>query len=185
MKQFLTSLGAALALVVGLQAIAQDGPGIVFTEEVNTVVTVRMVHYLNRTVTVEDPDGERVTIKVPDEAQNLYQVQPGAKFKVRFAQAVVVGLLPPGTQPSAGAGEMMKLAPKGATPGGVMVSVAQISATIEAIDYDSRTVLVRGPQGDLREFVVSDAVQRFDELRVGDVVGLKVTEALAMEMIEQ
>ena len=185
MKQFLTSLGAAFALVFGFQAIAQDGPGVVFTEEVSTVVTVRMVHYLNRTVTVEDPDGERVTIKVPDEAQNLYQVQPGVKFRVRFAQAVVVGLLPAGSQPSAGAGEMMKLAPKGATPGGVMVSLAQISATIEAIDYDSRTVLVRGPQGNLREFVVSDAVQRFDELRVGDVVSLKVTEALAMEMIAQ
>jgi len=185
MKQFMIAFGAAFALVFGLQAIAQDGPGIVFTEEVNTVVTVRMVDHVNRTVTVEDPDGERVTIKVPDEAQNLYQVQPGAKFRVRFAQAVVVGLLPAGSQPGAGAGEMMKLAPKGATPGGVMVSVAQISATIEAIDFDARTVLVRGPEGNLREFVVSDAVQRFNELQVGDVVGLKVTEALAMEMIAQ
>jgi len=185
MKKLLTTLAATLSILCSLQAIAQDGPGVAFTEEVTTVVTVRMVHYLNRTVTVEDPDGERVTIKVPDEAQNLYQVQPGAKFKVRFAQAVVVGLLPPGSQPGAGAGEMMQLAPKGATPGGVMVSVAQISATIEAIDYDSRTVLVRGPHGNLREFVVSDAVQRFNELQVGDVVGLKVTEALAMEMIAQ
>ena len=79
----------------------------------------------------------------------------------------------------------MKLAPKGATPGGVMVRVVQISGKIEAIDYAARTILVRGPAGNLREFVVSDMVQRFDELRVGDVVGLQVTEALAMEMIKQ
>jgi hypothetical protein len=185
MKRLLTSLCAVAALVAGPQAVAQDSPGVVFTEEVETVVTVRGVHHINRTVTVEDPDGERVTIKLPDESQNLYQIQPGDKFKVRFAQAVAVGLLGPGEEPSAGVGEAMKLAPKGATPGGVMVRVVQVSGKIEAIDYSQRIILVRGPAGNLREFVVSDMVQRFDELMVGDVVGLQVTEALAMEMIKQ
>lgn len=185
MKQLLTSLGAAVALLCGPQAIAQNEPGVVFTEEVETVVTVRGVHQVNRTVTVEDPDGERVTIKVPDESQNLDQIHPGAKFRVRFAQAVAVGLLAPGEEPSAGVGEAMQLAPKGATPGGVMVRVVQISGMIEAIDYADRMILVRGPRGNLREFVVSDMVQRFESLRVGDVVGLQVTEALAMEMIAQ
>lgn len=185
MKYFLTILGAAVALASAPLTLAQQEPGVVFTEEIETVVTVRGVHHINRTVTVEDPDGERVTIKVPEESQNLYQIQPGAKFKVRFAQAVAIGLLAPGEEPSAGAGEVMQLAPKGATPGGVMVSIVQVSGKIEAIDYAARTVLVRGPFGNLREFVVSEMVQRFDQLQVGDVVGLEVTEALAMEMIAQ
>ena len=185
MKRLLTILGAVAALVSSLQAVAQNEPGVVFTEEVETVVTVRGVHHVNRTVTVEDPDGERITIKVPDESQNLYQIQPGAKFKVRFAQAVAVGLLAPGEEPSAGVGEVMKLAPKGATPGGVMVRVTQISGKIMAIDYAARTIIVRGPAGNLSEFVVSDLVKRFENLMVGDVVGLQVTEALAMEMIPQ
>jgi hypothetical protein len=184
-KYFLTILGAAVAFASAPLTLAQQEPGVVFTEEIETVVTVRGVHHINRTVTVEDPDGERVTIKVPEESQNLYQIQPGAKFKVRFAQAVAIGLLAPGEEPSAGAGEVMQLAPKGATPGGVMVSIVQVSGKIEAIDYAARTVLVRGPLGNLREFVVSEMVQRFDQLQVGDVVGLEVTEALAMEMIAQ
>ena len=185
MKHFLATLGAMLALFVCLQASAQNQSDVIFTDEVETVVTVRGVHYVNRTVTVEDPDGERVTIKVPDEAQNLYQIQPGSKFKVRYAQAVAVGLLEPGQEPSAGVGEAMKLAPKGATPGGVLVRVSQISGKIVDIDYASRKILVRGPQGNLREFVVSERVKGFENLMVGDVVGLKVTEALAMEMIAQ
>ena len=185
MKQFLTLLGATAMLLLGVQAFAQSEPQVVFTEEVETVVTVRGVHHVNRTVIVEDPDGERVTIKIPDESQNLYQVQPGDKFRVRFAQAVAVGLLMPGEEPSAGVGEAMQLAPKGATPGGVMVRVVQISGKIVAIDYASRTIIVRGPAGNLREFVVSEMVQRFENLMVGDVVGLQVTEALAMEMIKQ
>jgi hypothetical protein len=178
MKQFLTLFGATAMLLFGVQAIAQSEPQVVFTEEVETVVTVRGVHHVNRTVTVEDPDGERVTIKLPDESQNLYQIQPGDKFRV-------VGLLMPGEEPSAGVGEAMQLAPKGATPGGVMVRVVQISGKIVAIDYASRTIIVRGPAGNLREFVVSEMVQRFENLMVGDVVGLQVTEALAMEMIKQ
>lgn len=185
MRNFLATIGATLALFTCLQAGAQNQSDVIFTDEVETVVTVRGVHYVNRTVTVEDPDGERVTIKVPDEAQNLYQVQPGSQFKVRYAQAVAVGLLEPGQEPSAGVGEAMKLAPKGATPGGVMVRVAQISGKIVDIDYASRKILVRGPQGNLREFIVSERVKGFENLMVGDVVGLQVTEALAMEMIPQ
>ena len=185
MKQFLTLFGATAMLLFGAQAFAQSEPQVVFTEEVETVGTVRGVHHVNRTVTVEDPDGERITIKLPDESQNLYQIQPGDKFRVRFAQAVAVGLLMPGEEPSAGVGEAMQLAPKGATPGGVMVRVVQISGKIVAIDYASRTIIVRGPAGNLREFVVSEMVQRFENLMVGDVVGLQVTEALAMEMIKQ
>lgn len=185
MKRLLSVFAVITLLVSTLPAVAQGQPGTVFTDEVETVVTVRGVHHVNRTVTVETQDGERVTIKVPEESQNLYQIQPGAKFRVRYAQAVAVGLLEPGAEPSVGAGEAMKLAPKGATPGGVIVSVVQISGRIEAIDYAARTILVRGPQGNLREFVVSEAVQRFEQLQVGDVVGLKVTEALAMEMLPE
>jgi len=184
-KFALTTFGATLALVACLQASAQNESDVVFTDEVETVVTVRGVNHVNRTVTVEDPDGERITIKVPDEAQNLYQIHPGSKFKVRYAQAVAVGLLEPGQEPSAGIGEAMKLAPKGATPGGVLVRVAQISGKIVDIDYASRIVLVRGPQGNLREFIVSERVKGFENLMVGDVVGLKVTEALAMEMVPE
>lgn len=185
MKRFLTLLGAGAALLFGLQTFAQTDSDVVFTEEVETIVTVRGVHHVNRTVTVEEPNGERVTIKVPDESENLYQIQPGDKFRVRFAQAVAVGLLSPGDEPSAGVGEAMRLAPKGATPGGAMVRVVQLSGKIVAIDYASRTIIVRGPAGNLREFVVSEMVQRFEDLMIGDVVGLQVTEALAMEMIKQ
>ncbi len=185
MKQFLTLFGAGAALLFGLQTLAQTDSDVVFTEEVDAIVTVRGVHHVNRTVTVEDPNGERVTIKLPDESENLYQIEPGDKFRVRFAQAVAVALLLPGKEQSAGIGEAMRLAPKAVTPGGVMVRVVQLSGKIVAIDYASRTIMVRGPAGNLREFVVSEMVQRFENLMVGNVVGLQVTEALAMEMIKQ
>ena len=81
MKQLVTMVGAVLLLTAGVQVIAQDEPGAVATIEMEAVVTVRGVHHVNRTVTVEGPRGERIVIKVPEESQNLYQIQPGAKFR--------------------------------------------------------------------------------------------------------
>jgi hypothetical protein len=185
MKQVVTMVGAFLLLASSVQAIAQDEPGVVMTTEVQAVVTVKGVNYVNRTVTVEGPRGGRTVIKVPEESQNLDQIHPGAKFNVRYAQAVAVGLLDPNEEPSRGSGEVMKLAAKGANPGGVIVRVMQVSGRVEDIDYDARTVIVRNADGNLREFLVGPEVNRFEEVKVSDMVGLRVTEALAMDMIPE
>jgi hypothetical protein len=175
-----------LCAALGVSAAwSQDKPGAVTAAEVETVVTVRGVNQQERTVTVEGPDGDVMTFKVPDESQNLDQVYAGAKFKVRYLQAVAVGVLPEGGAPGAGAVETVEMAPKGATPGGVIARVTQITGTVEEIDLDTRTVSVRGPEGELRRFAVSDDVENLDKLQVGDTVGLRVTEAMAMEMMQQ
>ena len=183
MKKIVTMVGALLMLAPGFQAVAQDEPGAVVTTEMQAVVTVKGVHHANRTVTVEGPGGERIVIRVPEESQNLYQIEPGAQFNIRYAQAVAVGLLDPNEEPSRGAGEAVRLAAKGENPGGVMVRVVEVSGRVEEIDYDTRMVVVRNAEGNLREFLVGEDVTRFEEVKIGDMVGLRVTEALAMEMI--
>jgi hypothetical protein len=175
-------LGIAIAAPA---ALAQDKPGVVKAATVETVVTVRSVNQEDRTVTVEGPDGDLVTIKVPDESQNLDQVYAGAKFKVRYLQAVAVGVVEGGGEPGAQAVDTVELAPKGENPGGVMARVTQVTGTVEGIDYDQRTVAVRGPEGNVRRFAVSDEVEHLDQVHVGDTVGLRVTEALSMEMMQQ
>ena len=185
MKQVMTMVGAFFLLASSVPVIAQDEPGAVVTTEMQAVVTVKGVHHVNRTVTVEGPGGDRIVIKVPEESENLYQIQPGQRFNIRYAQAVAVGILDPNEEPNRGAGEVVKLAAKGANPGGVIVRIMQVSGRVESIDYDSRMVIVRNADGNLREFLVGDEVSRFEEVVVGDMVGLRVTEALAMEMIPE
>ena len=185
MNRFITMLGICAIGMLAAPVIAQDKPGMVAAEEVETVVIVRAVDHQRRTVTVEGPSARLTTIKVPAESQNLDQVRPGAKFKVRYVQAVAVGVLKPGAEPSREAVEVVELAPRGATPGGVIVQVVQISGRIEEVDYAARTLVVRGKTGDLHEFAVSPDVERFESLKVGDVVALRVTEGLAMRMIAQ
>jgi hypothetical protein len=79
----------------------------------------------------------------------------------------------------------MELAEKGATPAGIVVNVHQLQARVEAIDYDARTVVLSGPQGNAVELAVDERVQRLNEIKSGDIVVVRYTEALAMKMIKE
>ena len=181
-------VAATLAAVLTLPAVASaqtDKPGAVLAGAVETVVTVRAVNYVGRTVTIETPGGERATIFVPPEAQNLDQVYPGARFRVRYLESVAVYISPTGGQPEAVEHTEVQLAEKGATPGGVIVNVRQLQARVEEIDYSARTVVLTGPEGNRVKLTVDDEVKRFAEIKSGDIVVVRYTEGLAMKMIKE
>lgn len=164
---------------------AQEKAGAVAVEDVEAVVTVIDIDRDARTVTIQGPRGRTATINVPEEAQNLDQVQPGSRFKVRYLESVAVALSRGDSPPSAASAQQVKLAPKGDTPGGQIVRVTQISGAVEAIDLQARTIAVRGPEGRTVEVRVSEEVSGLDLVEAGDTVTLQVTEALAMRMIKQ
>jgi hypothetical protein len=164
-------------------ALAQDKPGIVAADVVEQVVTVKDVNYAERTVTIAGPTGEEATIKVPDEAQNLDQVHAGSRFRVVYAQSVVIAVVGAKGEPGAAAVDKVELAAKGDIPGGTVVSVKEITARVEGIENANRTVSVRGPSGELRKYAVGPEVERFDNIQVGDTVVLRYTEALGFKMI--
>jgi hypothetical protein len=182
-----------LSLVVALMCLsltagsgfAQDKPGAVVTEVVEGVVTVRSVNYQDRTVILEAEDGQLVTVNVPAAAQNLYQVYAGAQFRVRYLQSVAVFISPVGGTPSADTATSVELAPKGATPGGLVVEVRQVQARVDAIDYANRTVVLTGPEGNSVKLKVDERVKRLNEVNVGDIVVVGYTQALAAEMIKK
>jgi len=184
MKPILRLLSVALSLWTAI-AFAQDKPGIVATDAVEAVLTVRGVNYVERTVTFATREGDMQTIKVPDEAQNLDQVYAGAKFKVLYVQSLVIGVTDLQHAPSADEAQKVQLAAKGDTPGGTFVNVKQITATVEDISHEERWVTVRGPSGRLRKVSVGAEVERFDNVGVGDTVVLRYTEALGLRMIKE
>jgi hypothetical protein len=185
MKHFIFVL-AALCLSVGATGgYAADPPGAVVTEVAETVVTVTAVDQKARTVTVQRQDGELVTIQVPAESQNLDQVYPGARFLVRYLQSVAVFISPTGGEPSADATSSVEMPEKGANPGGVITQVVQVQVRVDAIDYDNRTVVLTGPEGNSFKLAVDESVKRLNEVKVGDIVVVGYTQALAAEMIRK
>lgn len=185
MKHFLTALAALCLGVTALPGFAQDKPGAIVTEVTETVVTVTAVDREARTVTVQGQQGDPVTIKVPPQAQNLDQVLPGSRFRLRYLKSVAVFISPTGGTPSANVGASMELAPKGANPSGIISEVVQVQARVDAIDYNERTVVLTGPEGNSINLKVDESVKRLNEVNVGDIVVVGYTEALAYEMIRE
>ena len=178
--------GIGIAAVLSsfvLVAQAQVKDRVMAVQETEAVVTVTKVDQKARTVTFRGPKGDVATLTVPPEAQNLDQVKPGQQYRMKYVESMVVEIRA-GGKPSAGAGEGMKLHPKGSKPGGVMVRTQEISGVVDAIDYTNRYVAVRGPKGNVLSAKVGDDV-KLEQFSAGDRIIITYTEALAIEMAAQ
>jgi Cu/Ag efflux protein CusF len=178
----LTAASLVVALAFAGSATAQaTKEKVVQSQPMEAVVTVTDIDHAARTVTVRGPKGNERTIAVPPEAQNLDQVQTGSRFKVRYLEEVAVAVSKGGGEPSASAGETIKLAPKGGTPGGAAVRTVSISGVVEAIDPATRRITLRGPKGGSRTMTVAEDV-KLDALAPGDQIALTYTQAIATQM---
>lgn len=69
------------------------------------------------------------------------------------------------------------------TPGAVAgAHTTQITAKVIAVDPTQRTVTLQGKSGKTRTIEVGDQVRNFDQIKVGDTVHAKYTQALALEI---
>ena len=69
------------------------------------------------------------------------------------------------------------------TPGkAAAVSVAEITASVTAVDKASRTVTLKGPKGNEVDVVAGDQVRNFEQIKVGDQVTVQYQESLTLEL---
>jgi hypothetical protein len=73
-------------------------------------------------------------------------------------------------------------AAKGDKPGGVVVEAVDVSATIVKIHEKKRKVTLKLPSGKKMTTKVDKSVKGFDSLKVGDVIHVRYTEAVAISV---
>ena len=183
----------ALMLVAGLAflAVAQEKdsgtkdakPGKVIVEVVKLTGTVKAVDLQDKTVTVEGSGGRTVAVNAQN-ARNLDQVKVGDKVNLQFTEELALYVRKSDAQPSATQADMVALAPKGQKPAGLMARTIELTGTVESIDPKKRTVAVKGPAGNVRTFHVDKAVKNFDQIKTGDQVVLRFTEAVALSVVK-
>jgi hypothetical protein len=61
-------------------------------------------------------------------------------------------------------------------------ATTQITAKVTAVDPAKRTITLQGASGKTRTIEVGDQVSNFDQIKVGDTVHAKYTQALALEL---
>ena len=175
-------IAAAISSLV-LSAQAQVKDSAMAVQEAEAVVTVTKVNKEARTVTFRGPRGNLGTLDVPKESQNLDQVKVGQQYKMKYVEAVAVDIRKGGV-PSAAAAQEVKLAPKGAKPGGLVVRTVQLAGVIDAVDYKDRYIAVRGPKGNVMPLKVGSDIN-MEQLAAGDRISVTHTAALALEMVAQ
>ena len=184
-------LGGMLAAAINSVAVAQEQdsaakdakPGKVTVNVVKLTGTVKAVDLQDKTVTVEGSGGKTVTVNAPN-ARNLDQVHVGDKVNLQYTEELALIVRKSDAQPSATQTETVTLAPKGQKPAGVVARTVELTGTVESIDPKKRTVAVKGPAGNVRTFHVDKAVKNFNQIKVGDQVVLRITEAVALSVVK-
>jgi hypothetical protein len=158
-------------------------PGVVMADVVVINATVEAVDKDKRTVTLKGSGGRTVTLKVGPNAKNFDQIKVGDKVKGKFLDSVALFVRKAGTPADAAEMQAVSVAPRGQKPKAMTVDTVEISAKVEKIDYKKRLVTLKGPEGNTRTIKVDPRVKRLAEIKVGDDIVLRQTEALAIEVI--
>ena len=136
-----------------------------------------------RTVTLKGSGGRSVTLKVGPNAKNFDQIKVGDKVKGKFLDSVALFVRKAGTPPDAAETQAVSVAPRGQKPKAVTVDTVEISAKVEKVDYKKRLITLKGPEGNTRTVKVDPRVKRLSEVKVGDDIVLRYTEAMAIEVV--
>lgn len=62
------------------------------------------------------------------------------------------------------------------------VRAIEISAQVVAINKGSRTLSLKGPQGNVVDVVAGDEVKNFAQIKIGDLVVVRAVQALSLEL---
>jgi len=182
-----------LAVLIGLftsEAIAQEKqekkpsgkPGVFMAEGASITATVEAIDYDKRTVDLKGPKGNVVTLKVGPEVKNFNQVKTGDRVTAKYFESTAILVRKPNEPPFAEQGSSVQVAPKGAKPGAVAVETSEMTAVVDDINYKTRTVTLRGPQQKTVTLKVDKSVKRFNEVKKGDEIVVRRTEAMAIDV---
>jgi hypothetical protein len=188
MKNTLLTCSALAGLVslMAAQTLAQEKssrPAVVIAETNMLTATVADIDHQKREVRLKDEQGNTVRMKVGDEVKNLDKVQKGDRVVAGYYQSVAVTAHKPGETPAEPArDEAVIVSKKGQQPGGIAVKTTQITATVEEIDYPTREVTLKGPEGNTVKMKVGDRVSKLEDVKKGDRIVARYTEALAVSI---
>jgi len=153
--------------------------------EVNATVHVVALDKATRLVTLREEDGRMVEIRAGDELRNFDQIVVGDALKVHYRQSLAATLLPPGSDPNQSQGGLVAArAEPGAKPGGSVGAHVSVRVKIISVDAAREVVVFSMSSGELvaHQIATPEGREFIKGLKVGDVVQLDYSEALALSI---
>jgi hypothetical protein len=160
---------------------AQERPGGIEGELVVITATVKDIDKENRVVTLQSADGKVAKVKCGPEVRNFAQIHVGDQVKTSLLETVelfVTGNSEPAAERVTKAGR----APLGSRPGFAVIDAVEVKASVVAIDYKTRKVTLKGPEGKVITVKAGPEIKRLSEIKVGDSVVARLTRAVSIEV---
>ena len=164
-------------------AAAKAGPRVVVAETTSIQARVDAVDVKKRLVTVTGARGKTLTLKVAPEVKDLDQVKAGDQLVVRYFEPLGLFVRKAGARAAATEAAAVEVVPdKGRKPAAVAVDTAELRGAVEAIDYAKRRVTLKGSEDRTRTIKVDASVKRFNEVKKGDQIVVRHTEATVFSL---
>jgi hypothetical protein len=157
-------------------------PGRVITSTARREAIVESVNKETREIKVLDANGKIHKFVAGEMVANFDQIEPRDRIVTEYLESVAVFVVPEGT-PEMGDMGLVEVAPLGEKPGMAMADTYMIAARVDAVDTDTRIVTLRGKDGFQTAIRVADDIE-LANLKVGDEVRMRVTEAVAISVVE-
>jgi ribosomal 50S subunit-recycling heat shock protein len=180
---FTLSLGVAVA---GAQGAAKSAAKPDMEEEDMLMLTapVQAVDQEKRTVTVKGSGGKLLTFKAGKEVKNFAQIKVGDLVVVQYYESIAIQVKKPGeAKPGVTAAEVTARAKPGEKPAGMVAEQVTVTAVVEAIAADKKSVTLKGPEGNSVPVKVKNP-KYLENVKVGDQVVVTYTEALVINVVK-
>jgi len=161
---------------------AEDRPGAMEGELIVVTAKVKAIDAKSRVVTLDFSDGSRKKIKCGPEVRNFEQIRVGDDVTAEFLESVEIFVSTEKMTPASGAARATERAPLGSKPAITEVESVEVSAVVESIDYTTRMVKLRGPEGKAKTVKAGPDVKRLNEVKKGDTVVVRYTEAVSVRV---
>ena len=183
-KLVLTATAMTVALSLGAQqpAAAPSAPiaGAVVGAVVQWKGVVQSVDVQTRWVVVQGMQGNIHAFRA-QKGINLTSVKVGDTLAVDYVESIAVFLRKATEPPVAGAATVVTVKPKG-LPAVADVAVTEAQANVTAVNQATRSITVVGPGGKSYTFTVDPSVTGFSQVKVGDQIVIRYTEAIAVKV---
>ena len=188
MSKILLSMLASLLLFAspcwaGEATSPTDKPSMSSSQTVIVTAMVEAINHETREVTLVGPEGESVSFVASEEARNLGQVNVGDIVMVEYVQSLSIEVFANDGSEQPGAGELTVAgrSEEGAMPGLTAIDATVVTAIVEDINIEANTFKLKGPSGEIKEYVAQNP-ENLKKAAVGDLVVITYTQGIALSV---
>lgn len=168
--------------LAGETAPVTDKPSLHSSQTVIVTAAVEAINHETREVTLRGPEGETSSFVASEDARNLDQVNVGDIVMAEYEQSLSIEVFAnDGSVPGAGELAVAGRSEKGEMPAIAAIDSQVITATVEEINIEANTFKLKGPSGEVNEYVARNP-ENLKKAAVGDLVVITYTQAIALSV---